>query len=41
VAAGVDVNATQEGGYTALQAAVQHDDEAMAALLRAAGATPA
>lgn len=41
VAAGVDLEAEQEGGYTALQAAGQHDQTEVVALLLAAGADPA
>jgi ankyrin repeat protein len=37
--AGADANARQQGGYTALDAAKQHEDAEMAALLRAHGAT--
>jgi ankyrin repeat protein len=36
--AGADANARQHGGYTALDAADQHDDAEMAALLREHGA---
>jgi ankyrin repeat protein len=37
--AGADANARQHGGYTALDAANQHEDAEMAALLRKHGAT--
>jgi ankyrin repeat protein len=37
--AGANANARQQGGYTALDAATQHDDAEMAALLREHGAT--
>ena len=37
--AGADANARQHGGYTALDAADQHEDAEMAALLRRHGAT--
>jgi uncharacterized protein len=37
--AGADANARQHGGYTALDAADQHDDAEMAELLRRHGAT--
>jgi uncharacterized protein len=37
--AGADANARQQGGHTALDAANQHEDAEMAALLRAHGAT--
>ena len=39
--AGADANAKQAGGFTALQAAAQHDDEPLAALLLRHGADPA
>jgi len=39
--AGADANAKQAGGFTALQAAAQHDDEPLAALLLRHGAEPA
>jgi ankyrin repeat protein len=39
--AGADPDASQAGGFTALQAAAHHDDEAVAALLLRHGADPA
>ena len=41
VAAGADVDAQQQGGYTALHAAALHGLDDMAALLLTAGADPA
>ncbi len=38
IAAGADVDARQEGGYTALHAAAQHGDRALIDLLTASGA---
>ena len=37
--AGADANARQHGGYTALDAADQHEDAELAELLRRHGAT--
>jgi ankyrin repeat protein len=40
VESGADVNARQQGGWTAIHAAAQHGDEATADLLLANGADP-